>query len=180
MLAARSIVDATKQLDGDEKTRGVTTEVAHASWLTPPQAAIALGVSLKRVRELMSAGRVEMRPRGFTPRRHPKLELRRESLEAALCGKTIPPLYSAPAAPESSALEGDVDSISGSRLEPAPIFANKRDVASQDAPVLPPMTSDLFLEAAAVVTQWARGAEGGSTAITEMLRRGLAQAAAVT
>jgi hypothetical protein len=75
-----------------EEVHGVTGGDSQCRWLSPPRAARALDVSLERVRALVAAGQVEMRPRGFAPVRHPKVELRLESLEAALSGETIRPL----------------------------------------------------------------------------------------
>jgi len=178
MLPPRPFVAATKQPEDDEKTRVVTTGNAQASWLTPPQAARTLGVSLKRVRELIKGGRVEMRPRSFNPVRQPKVELRRESLEAALRGKTIPPPYSAVLAPAPSPLDANLRFNSDSQPEPDGTLPSTR-AALENALALPAMTSDLFLEAAAVVAQRMLGTEGRSAAITEILRRALAQAATV-
>lgn len=61
-----------------------------AAWLTPPAAAKALGVGLKRVRALIAAGAATTRPRNIRPgeAKQLKLEVNVASLEAALGGTT--------------------------------------------------------------------------------------------
>ena len=68
---------------------GIRSTTRSTDWYTPPKAAHALGVSLKRVRGAMATGRVESRPRGFgPPRQRAKLEVRLSSLEQTLRGDT--------------------------------------------------------------------------------------------
>jgi hypothetical protein len=64
-----------------------TGAVQAAGWMTPPAAARSEGRSVKQIRSLIRAGKVETRVRNLDPAsKHPKREVRIESLRAALCG----------------------------------------------------------------------------------------------
>jgi hypothetical protein len=66
-----------------EELANVQASPLESGWLSPPQAAKARGVSLKRIRVLMDAGRVTVRSKNPASA-HPKFEISLSSLDAAL------------------------------------------------------------------------------------------------
>ncbi len=75
----------------DARIAALTTtkpETQRPGWATPPRAAQLCNVSVKRVRALIDAGRVQVRSRSLNPAaKQAKLEVHLGSLEAALAGE---------------------------------------------------------------------------------------------
>jgi hypothetical protein len=102
-VSADLLTAALRELVQEEVTAAVarlradlaqTLEPAKTSgWMTPPAAARALGVGVKRVRAAMGAGLVEKRPRNLDPRgtKQTKWEVLLPSLEKALGGEAKAP-----------------------------------------------------------------------------------------
>lgn len=87
-------LQAARELD-EEAIRAIVREelaklpsAPREQWATPPKAARACGVSLKRVRALMAAGTVEKRRRNLAAGGQAKWEIKIASLEAALAGES--------------------------------------------------------------------------------------------